>query len=283
MNLSELLKNLDERQIQQLNVFKEELLKTNQVLNLFSRRRGADFQLNVLLSSSLTSANILREELITAKGPVLDLGSGNGFPGLVFALLFPSLKFHLCERNRKKAEFLKYVSSKAQILNTEIICLPGEVLKTSYEIILSQAALPLEKLKNLLNKLLLTSGKAFLWQTTTKQGDEQKDEQENRQRTEQRIKQEIKQGMKNNRSEKLDRAKKGKSLQPSISPLSIQPFKSYQVMGSEKCILKLSKQKPPPQSNAVSIERQKRLNENKGAKTLNTIKSGYMQKQLNQK
>ena len=39
-----------------------------------------------------------------------DLGSGNGFPGVIFALMYPKIRITLVERDRRKCEFFKTFS-----------------------------------------------------------------------------------------------------------------------------------------------------------------------------
>lgn len=47
-------------------------------------------------------------------GPLIDFGSGAGFPGLVLAIVRPDLDVHLVESDIKKSEFLRTVSRETQ-------------------------------------------------------------------------------------------------------------------------------------------------------------------------
>jgi 16S rRNA (guanine527-N7)-methyltransferase len=49
--------------------------------------------------------------------PIIDFGSGNGTPGVVFAILNPSLPVYLVERKQKKLSFLSYISSRLSLDN----------------------------------------------------------------------------------------------------------------------------------------------------------------------
>lgn len=98
---------------------------------------------------------------------MLDIGSGNGFPGFLFAILYPETRFHLCEKSRKKSEFLKYVSSQTGLSNIKILCKNAEEIEERFKIILSQAALSLNKMLNLLEMLLSPDGQAFLWKSSS--------------------------------------------------------------------------------------------------------------------
>lgn len=50
-------------------------------------------------------------ERLPDTGPVLDIGSGGGLPGIVIAIVRPNLEVHLLEATTKKAEFLAGVGA----------------------------------------------------------------------------------------------------------------------------------------------------------------------------
>ena len=153
---------LSEKQKQQIEVFKAQLLEKNQAINLFSRK-NPEQQIKLLFEQAFLTGKSLAPAFNQAKGPVLDIGSGNGFPGLFMGILYPELIFYLCERNRKKAEFLKYVLAEADILNIKVLCKSAEGIRERFLLILSQAALPTAQMLKLLTKLLSQRGEAFLW------------------------------------------------------------------------------------------------------------------------
>lgn len=155
---------LSARQKKQIQIFKTELLEKNQRINLFSRKDPAN-QLKLLLDQGILTGGFLSPILSQSQSSVLDLGSGNGFPGLLFAIFFPQTQFILCEKNRKKAEFLKHTAVKAKISNASVLCRRAEDLESSYCMVLSQAAIPLKKMPKLLDKILSPAGQAFLWQS----------------------------------------------------------------------------------------------------------------------
>jgi 16S rRNA (guanine527-N7)-methyltransferase len=47
--------------------------------------------------------------LIQKEGPLLDVGSGGGFPGIPVKIAKPSLALHLVESRRRKANFLRHL------------------------------------------------------------------------------------------------------------------------------------------------------------------------------
>lgn len=50
-----------------------------------------------------------------------DVGSGNGFPGIVYAILYPQTKLKLIESDQRKAEFLKHLTTHLRLTNVEVI------------------------------------------------------------------------------------------------------------------------------------------------------------------
>jgi len=58
---------------------------------------------------------------------VLDLGSGNGIPGLIFAILRPQWHIVLLDSNNKKALFLDSFCKINEIKNVSILCDRAEV------------------------------------------------------------------------------------------------------------------------------------------------------------
>ncbi len=160
------MKRLSQGQEKQIQSFKGLLLEHNSSFNLLSRK-NPQTQLRFLCRQVFYTAEVL-SPFFQNIHPVLDLGSGNGFPGLFLAILFPKNHFFLCERKRKKAEFLKFALHKAKIFNSKVFCQEAESLKKPFEIILSQAALPLDKMAKILTSLLKKpTGSAFLWQNET--------------------------------------------------------------------------------------------------------------------
>jgi 16S rRNA (guanine527-N7)-methyltransferase len=50
-----------------------------------------------------------------------DIGSGNGFPGIVLAVLDRTMKISFIESRGKRVEFLKHVASRLELANVEVI------------------------------------------------------------------------------------------------------------------------------------------------------------------
>ena len=84
-----------------LEVFVELLLRWTPTVNLISR-----LDCNVVWSRHIADLLQLAPYLTDVEPPVIDLGSGGGFPGLVLAIA-TAHHFHLIESDQRKAAFLR--------------------------------------------------------------------------------------------------------------------------------------------------------------------------------
>lgn len=66
----------------------------------------------------------LRAAPLIERGPVVDVGSGGGSPGIPLAAARPDLGFHLLESSRKKCAFLEEIA--ADFPNVEVVCARAE-------------------------------------------------------------------------------------------------------------------------------------------------------------
>ena len=152
---------------QKLEQFKKLLLEKNQQINLLSRKNSRQ-KAEYLIKEGKKSVCLLKNFFGQENQKILDIGSGNGFPGILFAVFFPQNSFYLCEKKRKKAEAVKWLAFQCGLSNIQVLCQPAEGLKSEYDIILSQASMPLTQISALLKNLLTDSSKAFIW-TSEKQ------------------------------------------------------------------------------------------------------------------
>ena len=68
------------------------------------------------------SAQLVDHFATEPKGPVLDMGSGAGLPGLVLAALRPERTIRLVESRKLRCAFLEVAISEMGLANTEIYC-----------------------------------------------------------------------------------------------------------------------------------------------------------------
>ncbi|MES3036799.1 MAG: 16S rRNA (guanine(527)-N(7))-methyltransferase RsmG [Bdellovibrionota bacterium] len=100
-----------------LKTYWDELIKANRLLNLIPIKSIANADAihfaDSILASRLIFADLKSKEIV-------DIGSGNGFPGLVFAILYPQVKMTLVDFDPKKCEFLNNIVGLVGLKNVEV-------------------------------------------------------------------------------------------------------------------------------------------------------------------
>jgi 16S rRNA (guanine527-N7)-methyltransferase len=91
------------------------LEKWNRTYNLTAVRERAQIVSIHLLDSLALAPHI-------ALGPVLDVGSGGGFPGIPLALARPDLRVTLLDSNQKKSAFQRQAVATLQLTNVDVVC-----------------------------------------------------------------------------------------------------------------------------------------------------------------
>lgn len=103
--------------IGKLELFYSELIRFNRHVNLISKHTELDADISHFLDSVLGGQIVLKD----SKADVIyDIGSGNGLPGLVMAVLDPKRKFILVESDQRKCEFLKSCASRLELSNVTV-------------------------------------------------------------------------------------------------------------------------------------------------------------------
>ena len=129
---------LDEKKQSQLKDYASFLLEYNKHTNLTSITRIEEVYLKHFYDSlTLTKIYSFSNER------VLDVGTGAGFPGLVLAIVFPSLQVTLLDSNNKKTTFLKECVNLLDLKNVEVITSRAEeytkVHREEYDVVTSRA------------------------------------------------------------------------------------------------------------------------------------------------
>ena len=83
-----------------LATFRDLLLRWNATINLVAGKTAAEVDRRHIADS------LQLVPLLPAQGPIADLGSGGGLPGIVIAAALPDRDVHLVESDRRKAAFL---------------------------------------------------------------------------------------------------------------------------------------------------------------------------------
>lgn len=104
--------------LDRLATYTQELLKFNKTVNLISATTIKTAE-SVHFGDCIIAARLIEKNL-TPGAPLYDFGSGNGLPGLVFAIMFPKLKVVLVDRDQRKLEFCKHVVATTKLTNVSI-------------------------------------------------------------------------------------------------------------------------------------------------------------------
>lgn len=105
---------------------REKLLKYAELLSScvtarLTGTRGADELYRIHILDCLESVPYLPE-----RGRAIDVGSGGGLPGLVWAICRPDLKFTLLDSIGKKCRAVQGIAEELGVKNAEIVCSRSE-------------------------------------------------------------------------------------------------------------------------------------------------------------
>jgi len=109
---------LDEESIIGMYEFRTILIKWNKTMNLVSFKDEAELEEKHFIDSLLPITSIRKK----GYKRVSDIGSGNGFPGIILALADKTLYVNLIEQRQKKAVFLKEAAHRTGALNVKVFC-----------------------------------------------------------------------------------------------------------------------------------------------------------------
>lgn len=102
-------------QLEQLERYAAMVMRWGQVANLTGAGSALAFAREHLVDSLAVVPHV-------GAGRVLDIGSGNGLPGLVLAIARPTLGVTLLEPRAKRARFLTQVRIELALTNVEVVC-----------------------------------------------------------------------------------------------------------------------------------------------------------------
>ena len=133
---------LDEAQLQRLMEFLALLQKWNKVYNLTAVRDPEEMLTHHLLDS-LTAVAPLRRHLAQAGLPapvrLLDVGSGGGLPGVVFAICCPDVDVSCVDTVGKKAAFIQQAAVALKLPNLHGVHARVETLTEPFDVVSCRA------------------------------------------------------------------------------------------------------------------------------------------------
>lgn len=140
--------------------FHTELVKFNKTINLVSEASLYHTD-TIHFGDSILACQMIEKNLV-AGAPLYDFGSGNGFPGLVFATLFPKIKVIMVERDLRKAEFLKHMISILKVSNATVQASTVEgIAERSVKNAMARGFAPLHRALLICRKQFSAGGKFF--------------------------------------------------------------------------------------------------------------------------
>jgi 16S rRNA (guanine527-N7)-methyltransferase len=118
--------NLNPEWLQKFAVYNDELVRFNRTVSLVSMGTSDKVDL-IHFSDSILGWQAIKRDFRSSN--LYDIGSGNGFPGLVIAIMEPKLPIYLVESDVRKAEFLKHVMTVCGLSNVKVLTIRLEMLE----------------------------------------------------------------------------------------------------------------------------------------------------------
>lgn len=155
--------DLSREALDKLSVMHRELVRLNESLDLVSHRT-LQFSDVIHFSDSIRGSKLIFDD--SNPDRILDIGSGGGFPGLVFAARYPQVKVYLNEIDPKRAEFLKQTANKAGISNVEVVGSTLDKLQnSSFRVVMSRGVAPIATMAIATRRIVKKSGGLYLFKS----------------------------------------------------------------------------------------------------------------------
>jgi 16S rRNA (guanine527-N7)-methyltransferase len=145
--------HLSPQQLEQFNIYYQELVDWNRKMNLTSITGYEEVQVKHFLDS-LTVILALKPPA-SGRINVIDVGTGAGLPGIPLRVVFPDTRLVLLEATSKKAKFLEHLIARLGLDNTEIVVGRAEEIahddryRERFDVVLSRAVAQLPTLAEL--------------------------------------------------------------------------------------------------------------------------------------
>jgi len=146
--------HLSQKQLEQFNIYYQELVDWNRKVNLTSITGYEEVQVRHFLDS-LTVTLALKPLAGGESFSVIDIGTGAGLPGIPLRILLPDIGLVLLEATAKKARFLEHLIAKLGLDNVEVVVGRAEEVahnaqyREKFDLVLSRAVASLPTLAEL--------------------------------------------------------------------------------------------------------------------------------------
>ena len=159
--------NIDDEKANNLLEFIYLLEKWNKTYNITAIR---DLEQMVILHiiDSASVYNYLKGNSI------IDIGTGGGIPGIIFAILNPNLNVTLLDSSQKKTRFLRFAKRQLKLENIEVVCERVEKFQPTitYDVVISRAFSEVGQFLNLAGHLCSDDGKIYAMKGPRKESEE---------------------------------------------------------------------------------------------------------------
>jgi 16S rRNA G527 N7-methylase RsmG len=109
----------------------------------------------------LADSVLFATQMVDTAGPVWDLGSGVGLPGIPLAIVLPELEFVLLDRSGRRVDLMKRAVRILELDNCNVVHGDISDLRPPLETVVSRASLSPARLGDEMNRLLGPAGVAL--------------------------------------------------------------------------------------------------------------------------
>ncbi len=135
--------DIDASKLELLRKFNDELKKFNNALNLVSAKTLPLSDI-IHFADCISASRLMYNDCKPKQ--IVDFGSGNGFPGVVFAILYPQVTVTIIDRDARKIEFLGHVVKTLSLnnINCQVNSLES-IPQGSLECVVTRGFAPISK------------------------------------------------------------------------------------------------------------------------------------------
>lgn len=158
----------NESALPSLKNYLDQLWQTNEDLNLISRQMNPA----ELIENHLIDCLLPLSQFPKNIKSVADFGTGGGLPGIIYALQFPHIQFHLFEKSAKKQIFLNSLKNIASNIHIH-----GEITDDklkSIDLVIARGFKPIDVILDMSRNYYQRSGKYFLLKARLEKIEEEK-------------------------------------------------------------------------------------------------------------